>query len=128
SCQSMEYHLDCASHTLGADHSTYFDGQMSGSNLRTRMKNFYGKDVGEFVDSLKEDDLAKLARKSLRGIHVASPVFDGAGEAEIFTWLKKAALPATGQARLRDGRSGEPFAQPVTVGIMYMLKLHHLVD
>ena len=126
--QILETHLGWASRTLGTDLGSYFDGQISGSELRSRMKDFYGKEVAEFIDSLKEDDLAKLARKSLRGIHVASPVFDGAGETEIFNWLKKAELPATGQARLRDGRSGEPFAQPVTVGIMYMLKLHHLVD
>jgi DNA-directed RNA polymerase subunit beta len=126
--QILETHLGWASRTLGVEIGTYFDGQMSVAELRSRMKDLYGKEVAEFIDSLKEDDLAKLARKSLRGIHVASPVFDGAGETEIFNWLKKAALPATGQARLRDGRSGEPFAQPVTVGIMYMLKLHHLVD
>jgi DNA-directed RNA polymerase subunit beta len=126
--QILETHLGWASRTLGVDLGTYFDGQMSFTDLRSRMKDFYGKEAAEFIESLKEDDLAKLARKSLRGIHVASPVFDGAGETEIFNWLKKAALPATGQARLRDGRSGEPFAQPVTVGIMYMLKLHHLVD
>jgi DNA-directed RNA polymerase subunit beta len=126
--QILETHLGWASRTLGVDIGTYFDGRVSAAELRSRMKDFYGKEAADFIESLKEDDLAKLARKSLRGIHVASPVFDGAGEAEIFNWLKKASLPATGQARLRDGRSGEAFAQPVTVGIMYMLKLHHLVD
>ena len=126
--QILETHLGWASRTLGVDISSFFDGRMSGSELRSRMKDFYGKEAADFIDTLKEDDLAKLARKSLRGIHVASPVFDGAGESEIFNWLKKAGLPVTGQARLRDGRSGEAFAQPVTVGIMYMLKLHHLVD
>ena len=71
---------------------------------------------------------SKLARKATNGIHVASPVFDGAGEAEIFNLLKSAGLPASGQMPLYDGRTGEPFEQPVTVGIMYMMKLHHLVD
>jgi len=126
--QILETHLGWASRTLGAQLGTYFDGRMSPSDLRSKMKDLYGKDFADFIDSLKEEDLGKLARKSLSGVHVASPVFDGAGEDEIFNWLKKATLPNTGQARLRDGRSGEPFAQAVTVGIMYMLKLHHLVD
>jgi len=126
--QILETHLGWASRTLGVDIGSYFDGRMSAGDLRSRLKDLYGKETADFIESLKEDDLAKLARKSQRGIHVASPVFDGAGETEIFNWLKKASLPITGQARLRDGRNGEAFAQPVTVGIMYMLKLHHLVD
>jgi DNA-directed RNA polymerase subunit beta len=67
------------------------------------------------------------AAKAL-GINVSSPVFDGASEKEIKELLKKAGLPTTGQTRLYDGRSGEAFKSPVTVGYMYMLKLHHLVD
>jgi DNA-directed RNA polymerase subunit beta len=62
------------------------------------------------------------------GVHTASPVFDGASEDEVFTWLKRAGLPEGGQTRLFDGRSGDAFAHEVTVGVMYMLKLHHLVD
>jgi len=56
------------------------------------------------------------------------PVFDGAREEEIFALLKRADLPETGQAQLHDGRTGMPFEQPVTVGVMYMMKLHHLVE
>jgi DNA-directed RNA polymerase beta subunit len=67
------------------------------------------------------------AAKAL-GIHVASPVFEGAKETEIKDFLKKAKLPATGQITLYNGRTGEPFDKPVTVGCMYMMKLHHLVD
>ncbi|WP_447973071.1 DNA-directed RNA polymerase subunit beta [Nitrospira sp. Kam-Ns4a] len=67
------------------------------------------------------------AAKAL-GLHVASPVFDGASEKEIKDLLKKAKLPSSGQTTLYDGRTGEPFGSPVTVGYMYMLKLHHLVD
>jgi DNA-directed RNA polymerase beta subunit len=69
-----------------------------------------------------------VARKAVNGIHVASPVFDGAREEEIVSQLKLNELPPTGQATLYDGRSGQPFAQKVTVGILYMMKLHHLVD
>ena len=67
------------------------------------------------------------AAKAL-GLHVATPVFEGAKEAEIKDLLKKAKLPATGQITLYDGKTGEPFDKPVTVGQMYMMKLHHLVD
>ncbi|MCE5194794.1 MAG: DNA-directed RNA polymerase subunit beta [Nitrospiraceae bacterium] len=67
------------------------------------------------------------AAKAL-GLHVATPVFEGANENEIKELLKKANLPSTGQIMLSDGRTGEPFDRPVTVGQMYMLKLHHLVD
>jgi DNA-directed RNA polymerase subunit beta len=67
------------------------------------------------------------ATKAL-GLHVSSPVFDGASEKEIKELLKKAKLPSSGQSTIYDGRTGEPFGSPVTVGYMYMLKLHHLVD
>ena len=67
------------------------------------------------------------AAKTL-GVNVATPVFDGAHESEIKEWLKKAGLPVNGQSVLYDGRNGERFDRPVTVGYMYMLKLHHLVD
>lgn len=124
--QILETHLGWAARALGVQLVQGVDGQAG--ELRTKMGDLYGKDVGDFVRGLKDEDVIKLSRKAARGIHVASPVFDGAGEGEIFNLLKKANLPSTGQARLRDGRSGEPFAQPVTVGIMYMMKLHHLVD
>jgi len=63
-----------------------------------------------------------------RGLFMASPAFDGASEEEIKIALKEASLPVTGQATLYDGRTGEPFDQKVTVGVIYMMKLHHLVD
>ncbi len=78
------------------------------------------------VGQIKETHLG-WAAKAL-GLHVACPVFEGASEGEIKTMLKKAGLPTDGQTVLYDGRTGEPFQRPVTVGYMYMLKLHHLVD
>jgi len=127
--QILETHLGWAANALGAQISQEFgDGTVNASALRRKVKEFYGKDVAEFVDGLKDEDIVKLARKSRRGVHVASPVFDGAAESEIFELLGRAGLPASGQATLRDGRTGESFAQPVTVGVMYMMKLHHLVD
>src|SRR5213079_1057534 len=86
------------------------------------------KEVGDFLDALADEDVVKLARKASHGVHVASPVFDGASEEEIFKLVARATLPANGQTRLHDGRTGDPFAHEVTVGIMYMMKLHHLVD
>ena len=126
--QILETHLGWAAHTLGLQLAESATSGVEVAALRSRLVDLHGKDVAEFIESLKEDDLLQLARKSFGGIHVASPVFDGAGETEIFNLLKKAGLPATGQAQLRDGRTGEVFAQPVTVGMMYMMKLHHLVD
>jgi len=123
--QILETHLGWAARSLGV---ALLDGERPVEDVRARLKDLYGKEGGEFIDSLKGDDVVKLAHKAGRGVHIASPVFDGATEGEIFGWLKKAGLPVTGQARLRDGRSGEPFDQAVTVGIMYIMKLHHLVE
>jgi DNA-directed RNA polymerase subunit beta len=78
------------------------------------------------VGQILETHLGWAAR--MLGFHVATPVFEGAKESEIKELLKKAELPANGQVQLYDGRSGEPFKRAVTVGLMYMLKLHHLVD
>jgi len=74
------------------------------------------------------DEARQVANKLKRGIHYASPVFDGAPESAIKDSLSLAGLPSSGQAVLFDGRTGEAFDQEVTVGIMYVLKLHHLVD
>jgi DNA-directed RNA polymerase subunit beta len=129
--QILETHLGWAAKELGWQIGEVIfqsDGKADVGALRKRLREFFGKDAGDFVDDLKDEDVLKLARKSSRGIHVASPVFDGAAESEILALLKRANLPHTGQATLYDGRSGQPFAQAVTVGIMYMMKLHHLVD
>ncbi len=129
--QILETHLGWAAKELGwqiGEVIVQGDGEPDVGLLRKRLREFFGKDAGDFVDDLKDEDVLRLARKSSRGIHVASPVFDGAAEGEILALLKRANLPHTGQATLYDGRSGQPFAQAVTVGIMYMMKLHHLVD
>src|ERR1044072_7845588 len=80
------------------------------------------------VESADDDSLKKMLSRMKDGIHVATPVFDGAGESDVKELLSRARLPLTGQIVLFDGRTGEPFETPVTVGIMYMLKLHHLVE
>ncbi|MCS6897648.1 MAG: DNA-directed RNA polymerase subunit beta, partial [Nitrospira sp.] len=126
--QILETHLGWAVRTLGlqlAGAVARADGDVA--PVRAKLKELFGKEVGELVDSLKDADVLRLARKSSAGVHVASPVFDGVPESQIFELLRKAGLPETGQATLYDGRTGEPFAHPVTVGVMYMMKLHHLV-
>ncbi|HVU04857.1 MAG TPA: DNA-directed RNA polymerase subunit beta [Polyangiaceae bacterium] len=80
------------------------------------------------VKNLPDDQLHLLAKKFEKGVHFATPVFDGAAEIEIKQALTKAGFDPSGQTILFDGRTGEPFEQDVTVGVMYMLKLHHLVD
>jgi DNA-directed RNA polymerase subunit beta len=87
----------------------------------------YGKNP-EFIDNLNDEDVVRVARQAARGVLLASPVFDGASEGEVFAMLRGAGLPESGQAMLYDGRTGEAFARPVTVGMMYIMKLHHLVD
>src|SRR5262245_46920300 len=129
--QILETHLGWAARELGRQIQEELEenGRPNVESLRRKLKELYGaKDMADFVDALADEDVVKLARKASRGIHVASPVFDGASEEEIFRLLARATLPGNGQTRLFDGRTGEPFAHEVTVGIMYMMKLHHLVD
>jgi DNA-directed RNA polymerase subunit beta len=82
----------------------------------------------QFINGLNDVEVLELAQKVSAGIHVATPVFEGASENEIHSMLNLTNLPSHGQTQLFDGRTGEPFAEKVTVGVMYMLKLHHLVD
>jgi DNA-directed RNA polymerase subunit beta len=129
--QILETHLGWAARALGQEIGRLLsagDGRVDVGAIRKRLREFFGKEVGDFVDGLTDEDVLKLARKSSEGVHVASPVFDGANEAEIFALLKRAGLPPSGQTTLYDGRTGLPFRQKVTVGVMYMMKLHHLVD
>ncbi|RMD84200.1 MAG: DNA-directed RNA polymerase subunit beta [Candidatus Dadabacteria bacterium] len=126
--QILETHLGWAARRLGERLGELAEqGDVAGA--RALIKEAYaGGGIEAFVDGLDDEDVLKLARKAARGIHVATPVFDGAKEEEIFDLLAKAGLSTTGQTILRDGKTGEPFDMPVTVGTMYMLKLHHLVD
>ncbi|MGA6970210.1 MAG: DNA-directed RNA polymerase subunit beta, partial [Candidatus Binatus sp.] len=127
--QILETHLGWAARELGHKIEEDLRNGVSAAQLKKRLKEIYPeKESHEFIDELAEPDIYKLAAKALAGVHVASPVFDGAREEEIFQLLKRADLPETGQAQLHDGRTGLPFEQPVTVGVMYMMKLHHLVE
>jgi DNA-directed RNA polymerase subunit beta len=127
--QILETHLGWAARELGHKIEEDLRNGVSAAQLKKRLKDIYPeKESHEFIDELAEPDIYKLAAKALTGVHVASPVFDGAREEEIFQLLKRADLPETGQATLHDGRTGMKFEQPVTVGVMYMMKLHHLVE
>ena len=127
--QILETHLGWAARELGHKIEEDLKNGVSAAQLKKRLKEIYPeKESHEFMDELSEPDIYKLAAKALAGVHVASPVFDGAREEEIFQLLKRADLPESGQATLHDGRTGLPFEQPVTVGVMYMMKLHHLVE
>src|SRR5690606_7236935 len=97
--------------------------------VRQELRAIYGdKDFERLLGHLSDEAILELAQRLRDGIHLASLVFDGAREAEIVELLERAGLEKTGQSVLFDGRTGEPFDQDVTVGVMYLLKLHHLVD
>ena len=126
--QILEAHLGWAARSLGQQIQVLLD--QNSSEITARLKDYLGEGESSKVglDSLPLEDVRRLAEKYREGVHLASPVFDGAREDEIFNLLKKAGLPVTGQVTLYDGRNGEPFDSQVTVGVMYMMKLHHLVD
>jgi DNA-directed RNA polymerase subunit beta len=128
--QILEAHLGWAARGLGDRVDQMLKEKYSPDNLRKWLKKIY-KTPGsqKFVDDLSDSDVRKLCQRiASRGVHMASPVFDGAREEEIREMLGLADLPLSGQTTLFDGRTGGPFDQDVTVGVMYMLKLHHLVD
>ncbi|MBW1680938.1 MAG: DNA-directed RNA polymerase subunit beta [Deltaproteobacteria bacterium] len=127
--QVLEAHLGWASRELGAQIGNLLNGLKSTKPLRSKLKSVFPKDqYEEIFRKASDDELIEKARLLQDGVPMASPVFDGAEEDEIKRSLEEAGLPVTGQATLYDGRTGEPFDQQITVGIMYMMKLHHLVD
>ncbi|TMB26151.1 MAG: DNA-directed RNA polymerase subunit beta [Deltaproteobacteria bacterium] len=127
--QILETHLGWAARGLGEQIQKMIDDKWGPDAIRKDLKRIYdGKEMHDFLDQLPDKEVQRLAQKLVKGVHFASPVFDGAREPEILAQLEHAGLPKTGQMILFDGRTGEAFDQDVTVGIMYMLKLHHLVD
>jgi DNA-directed RNA polymerase subunit beta len=127
--QILETHLGYAARELGRRLEQDLKTNTTPTQMKRKLKELYpDKESHDFIDALPEGDVFRLASKALAGIHVASPVFDGAREEEIFQMLERAGLADTGQSNLFDGRTGNGFEQPVTVGVMYMMKLHHLVE
>jgi DNA-directed RNA polymerase subunit beta len=127
--QVLETHLGWAAQGLGQMLGDMVEREASPERLREKLKEIYADDgLSELIDSAGEDALISMARNVKSGIHVATSVFDGALENDVKAELARADLPTNGQMLLFDGRTGEPFDRDVTVGIIYMLKLHHLVD
>ena len=127
--QILETHLGLAARGLGEQIQASIDQMLDPKKLRKQIKDIYGnKELNGFIDALSDDDVLTLARRLSHGVPMASPVFEGVHEDQIKGELERAGMPMSGQMTLHDGRSGEVFKEKVTVGIMYMLKLHHLVD
>jgi DNA-directed RNA polymerase subunit beta len=128
--QVLEAHLGWAAKGIGLKIGRMLEQQQAVVDLRGFIERVYNETggQGERIDTLTDAEIVTLARNLTRGLPIATPVFDGATEAEIKRLLGLADLPLSGQTMLHDGRTGERFERPVTVGYMYMLKLNHLVD
>ena len=130
--QILETHMGWASRTLGVRvDDALQDYRRTGdlTPVRDAMRQAYGDDVyAEGLEGMEEDQLVEAAGNITKGVPIATPVFDGAKEADVNDALKRAGFDTSGQSVLFDGRTGEQFIRPVTVGIKYLLKLHHLVD
>jgi len=128
--QVLEAHLGWAAKQLGRQIGELLEAQAAVGQIRKRLDEVYNKTGGQPVDlrQLGDEEILELGRNLANGIPIATPVFDGAAESEIKQLLEMAELPVSGQTRLVDGRTGEMFDRPVTVGYVYMLKLNHLVD
>ncbi|TNE88639.1 MAG: DNA-directed RNA polymerase subunit beta [Deltaproteobacteria bacterium] len=128
--QIMEVHLGWAARGMGVKIGEMLEQAYPVSELRDYLKQVYARDadVIEFLGSASDDEVKDYAAKYKYGVTVATPVFTGANEDEIKSSLELAGFEADGQTLLYDGRTGDAFHQRVTVGVMYMLKLHHLVD
>ncbi|MDX5375398.1 MAG: DNA-directed RNA polymerase subunit beta, partial [Gammaproteobacteria bacterium] len=128
--QVLETHLGWAAKGLGKKIARMIDAKAKLDELRKFLDTMYNTGGGNKVDlsSLTDEEVMTLAGNLRAGVPMATPVFDGASEDEIKAMLKLAELPESGQTRLYDGRTGDAFDRPVTVGYMHMLKLNHLVD
>jgi DNA-directed RNA polymerase subunit beta len=127
--QILETHLGWACAGLGRRIAQTVDayyGKQDVKPLKETLKKIYGDD--ETIKSLNDNELIELGRNLSHGVPIATPVFDGAKETDIEEMLKLAGMDASGQSIVYDGRTGDPFDRKVTVGYIYMLKLHHLVD
>jgi len=127
--QILETHLGWACAGLGRQVGEAVDAYLRTDNigpLRGKLKQVYGED--ETINALDDESLAELGENLRRGVPVSTPVFDGAREKDIVEMLKLANYDSSGQVTLYDGRTGDAFDRKVTVGYIYMLKLHHLVD
>jgi DNA-directed RNA polymerase subunit beta len=127
--QILEVHLGWAAKGLGRKIEDMLKAEAKAAEVRKFLERIYnGNGRPENLGAFDDTEILHLAENLRRGVPFATPVFDGATEEEIKGMLEHAGLPRSGQVTLHDGRSGEAFDRPVTVGYMHMLKLHHLVD
>ncbi len=135
--QIFETHLGWAARGLGQQITAALEAWRESGDatagkpptaVRERLKAIYGKNYDAEIDGRTDDDIVELAVLLKNGVPMATPVFDGAREADVSNMLELAGLDTSGQVQLYDGRTGDAFDRLVTVGFIYMLKLHHLVD
>jgi len=126
--QVLEIHLGWAAKGLGDQLNRLLEERKIEA-LREKIKRIFSEpSLQEMIEGFDDEKLYELADSYKDGVHMATPVFDGAKEDEIRSLLAEAGLPTSAQTTLYDGRSGEPFKEKITVGTMYVMKLHHLVD
>jgi DNA-directed RNA polymerase subunit beta len=129
--QVLETHMGLAAKTLGEKIDKMIQEQAKSAEIRKFLQDVYDVGIGTQkvdLEKLSMSEFDELTHNLRDGVPIATPVFDGASEYEIKQLLKLADLPQSGQMELYDGRTGDKFERPVTVGYMYMLKLNHLVD
>ncbi|MBD5608565.1 MAG: DNA-directed RNA polymerase subunit beta, partial [Desulfovibrio sp.] len=127
--QIMETHLGWGAKELGRQLAEMVDEGVGLDEIRKDVKEvFNSEEISELIDGMDDAEFTESVKKLRNGIVTRTPVFDSATEDDIWGWMEKAKLPNDGKTALYDGRTGEKFANRVTTGVMYMLKLHHLVD
>jgi DNA-directed RNA polymerase subunit beta len=127
--QILETHLGLAARGLGLQLQEIIDRSYNPEAIKQKVKEIYGnKELDKFIDGLSDEETMAMGCRLAKGIPMASPVFEGVSEAQMKEEMTKAGVATSGQMILHDGKTGVAFKEKVTVGIMYMLKLHHLVD
>ncbi len=127
--QVLETHLGLAAKGVGDKINEALQAMHPVNQVKQQINEIYqSKFLKDYLDSVSDEEVMEFADKLKKGVHVSTPVFDGAHESNIDTLLKLADFDSSGQMTLFDGRTGDRFEQKVTVGYLYMLKLHHLVD
>ncbi len=129
--QILETHLGWACSEMGEKIKNLLNDYVKNQNideLKKTLKPIYGDKIFGFMNNMENKEFVELCENLSKGIPIATPVFDGASTDDITKMLELSKLPNSGQTHLWDGRTGKRFDRPVTVGIIYMLKLHHLVE
>ncbi len=126
--QILEVHLGWAARNLGEQLKPHVEKFQADAGRKAIKDAFADEDISDFIDKADDASVKKILGTMTSGIHLGTPVFDGAREADVKELLKRAQVPTHGKMVLFDGRTGEPFQNEVTVGVLYMLKLHHLVE